>query len=199
MYRIIYTISRLLLKIKLYYKEDIFKKNAIIGKNFKVGIYSNCINESKKKENIFISDDVTVLGKLHCAGKGNIYIGNYSRIEFNTEIGAADSVYIGNCVIISHDVYIYDNNNHPIENQKRRDLSISGFDKELNSWYNSVIAPVTIEDNVWIGMSSIILKGVTIGEGSIIAAGSVVTKNVPPYTLVGGNPAKVLKGLRDCR
>lgn len=54
-------------------------------------------------------------------------------------------------------------------------------------------APIVIEDDVWIGGSSIILAGVTIGEGSIIAAGSVVNKDVPPYTIVGGVPAKVLK------
>ena len=50
-----------------------------------------------------------------------------------------------------------------------------------------------IEDDVWIGANAIVLKGVTIGEGSIIAAGAVVTKNVPAYSLVGGNPAKVIR------
>ncbi len=52
---------------------------------------------------------------------------------------------------------------------------------------------VRIEDDVWIGARAILLKGITIGKGSIIAAGSVVTKDVPPYTIVGGNPAKVIK------
>jgi acetyltransferase-like isoleucine patch superfamily enzyme len=53
--------------------------------------------------------------------------------------------------------------------------------------------PIIIEDDVWIGACAIILKGVTIGEGAIVAAGSVVTKNVEPYSLVGGNPAKLIK------
>ena len=53
--------------------------------------------------------------------------------------------------------------------------------------------PIVIKDDVWIGTGSIILKGVTIEEGSIIAAGSLVNKNVPPYTIVGGIPAKILK------
>lgn len=52
---------------------------------------------------------------------------------------------------------------------------------------------IIIEDEVWLGANSIILSGVTIGKGAIVAAGSVVTKDVPPYTIVGGNPAKFIK------
>ena len=58
---------------------------------------------------------------------------------------------------------------------------------------NSMFAPVIIKDNAWIGMSAIILKGVTVGEGAIVAAGSVVTKDVPPHTIVAGVPARVIK------
>lgn len=57
------------------------------------------------------------------------------------------------------------------------------------------MAPVYIGDKVWIGFNVIILKGVDIGEGAVVAAGSVVTKNVPEWTLVGGNPAKVIRQL----
>ncbi|WP_264367794.1 DapH/DapD/GlmU-related protein [Paraglaciecola mesophila] len=56
-----------------------------------------------------------------------------------------------------------------------------------------VTAPVIIKDNVWIGYGVTILKGVEIGEGSIVAAGSVVTKNIPPYSIAGGIPSKVIK------
>jgi galactoside O-acetyltransferase len=55
--------------------------------------------------------------------------------------------------------------------------------------------PVKIEDKVWIGFNSIILKGVTVGEGAIVGAGSVVTKDVPPYTIVAGNPARIIREL----
>ena len=55
------------------------------------------------------------------------------------------------------------------------------------------MAPIVIQDHVWLGMNVIVLKGVTIGEGAIVAAGSIVTKDVPPHCLVAGVPAKVVK------
>ena len=55
--------------------------------------------------------------------------------------------------------------------------------------------PIVIEDDAWIGMNCIILKGVTVGRGAVVGAGSVVTKDVPPWTLVAGNPARVIKEL----
>jgi len=59
------------------------------------------------------------------------------------------------------------------------------------------IAPVTIENKAWIGARAIILKGVTVSEGAVVAAGSVVTKDVPPWTIVGGNPATILRPLTE--
>jgi acetyltransferase-like isoleucine patch superfamily enzyme len=183
--------------IKQKYKKRNFKQKALIGKSFFAGPNSSCINWNSQ-ESIDIGNNVTLLGKLHCAEKGKIKIGDFTRIEFRTEIGAADSISIGKCVIISHDVYIYDNNNHPISPKEREQLSLSSFNHEYNSWYNSTISSVKIEDNVWIGMNCIILKGVTIGEGAIVAAGSVVTKDVPAFSIVAGNPAKVVKMI-ECK
>lgn len=59
------------------------------------------------------------------------------------------------------------------------------------------IAPVKISDKVWIGFNSIILKGVTIGEGAVVGAGSVVTKDVPAWTVVAGNPARIIREIPE--
>lgn len=186
------SILRLKIIIKQKYKMKNFKKKALIGKTFHVGPNSSCVNWNSR-ESIDIGHNVTILGKLHCAERGKIKIGDFTRIEFRTEIGAADSISIGKYVIISHDVYIYDNNNHPISSVEREKLSLSSFEDKYNSWYNSSISSINIEDNVWIGMNCIILKGVNIGKGAIVAAGSVVTKDVPAFSIVAGNPAKVVK------
>lgn len=111
-------------------------------------------------------------------------IGDYTRFGYMNMISVAEKVTIGNHCLFAGEIKIFDNNSHSLDPQKRRAHAV--LDKED-------VAPVTIEDDVWVGTNSIILKGVTIGKGAVIAAGSVVTKDVLPFTLVGGNPAKVIK------
>ena len=97
-------------------------------------------------------------------------------------IDCFDSISIGHHVVISERVVLRDSDNHVIKDEKGLEL-----DKPV------VTAPIVIGDHVWIGMNVIVLKGVTIGEGAIVAAGSVVNKDVPPHCLVAGVPAKVVK------
>ena len=95
---------------------------------------------------------------------------------------AAESIVIGDACMIAHGVYISDADWHGIYDRAQP----VGNTK-----------PVTLEDNVWIGDSAIICKGVTIGKNSIIGAGAVVTKDVPPNSIFAGNPAKLVKFLEN--
>ncbi len=97
-------------------------------------------------------------------------------------ISARKSIRIGNRVMLGANVTILDNDCHSLDAARRQVK-----DADIKS------APVVIEDDVFIGMNSIILKGVTIGRGSIVAAGSVVVKPVAPHSVVGGNPACEIK------
>ena len=97
-------------------------------------------------------------------------------------IDCFDSISIGHHVVISERVVLRDSDSHVIKDVKGMEL-----EKPV------VTAPIEIGDHVWIGMNVIVLKGVTIGEGSVVAAGSVVNKDVPPHCLVAGVPAKVVK------
>ena len=72
---------------------------------------------------------------------------------------------------------------------------MEGFHTDAWRWTHSDSKPITIEDNVWIGENAVILKGVQIGRGSIIACNAVVTKDVPPYTIAAGNPARIVKDI----
>lgn len=124
---------------------------------------------------------------------GRITIGEYCYIGEQSYIWSAKNILIGNRVLISHNVNIFDNITHPISASARHDQFKSiitiGHPKSLDLSEQ----PVIIGDDVWVGCLSIILKGVTIGEGAIIGAGSIVTKDVPPYTIVAGNPAKIIR------
>ena len=109
-------------------------------------------------------------------------------------LSCAKKIKIGDNVFIAWNVNIFDHNSHSLDyNVRRRDLPCL-FNKK-KTWDDVVIRPTIIEEDVWIGVNAIILKGIIIGKGAIVAAGAVVTKNVPPNTIVAGNPAKVIKEL----
>lgn len=116
--------------------------------------------------------------RLEIGPKAILTIGNGSYLNRNTLIVCEDNIEIGENCKIAWDVIIMDSDLHAI-----------------NETSPIINKPVFIEDDVWIGCRSIILKGVTIGAGAIIAAGSVVTKNIPPRTIYGGSPAKLIAEL----
>ena len=117
--------------------------------------------------------------KIECLPNAVVEIGDKSYINHDSEIRCRERITIGNNVSIAYNVLIQDSDYH------------TTYDDNGNPKPQTL--PVVIEDNVWIGANVIILKGVTIGEGSIVVAGSVVTKSVPSYSLVGGNPARIIK------
>lgn len=109
---------------------------------------------------------------------GRLRIGKNFFLNSFSVIYCYEEVRIGNDVIIGSYTQIRDSDSHT--------LSYSGCKKQSK-------APIVIEDHVWIASRVVILKGVTIGTGSVIAAGSVVTKDIPPHCLAGGNPARILR------
>jgi len=147
----------------------------------------NQLNDDSKKER-----DKLLYELLQNAGKGlwveppfycdygyNIHTGKNVFFNFNCVILDVMKVEIGNQVLIGPNVQIY-TATHPLDVKTR------------NSWLEFA-KPVTIGNSVWIGGGAIIYPGVTIGDGAVIAAGSIVTKSVPPNVVVGGNPAKIIK------
>ena len=109
-------------------------------------------------------------------------------INFDTTETVAASVTIGNRVLISHLVNIHDTNSHPVDANKRHEQFLQILERGHPSEGDLDVrsAPIRIGDDVWIGFNSIILKGVTIGPRAIVAAGSVVTEDVPPAVIVAG-------------
>jgi len=124
---------------------------------------------------------------------GQIVIGDDCYVGEGTRIWSGKSIVIGNRVLISHGVNIFDGQTHSLSARERsehfRKIISSGHPKEINLDE----LPVVIEDDVWIACMSIILRGVHIGRGAVVAAGSVVTKDVPAWAVVAGNPARVIK------
>jgi acetyltransferase-like isoleucine patch superfamily enzyme len=131
-------------------------------------------------KNLSIGDDVIVKeGARICPAnaKAQISIGNRTTVGYHTFIFASERITIGDDCLIAPFVYIVDSNH-----QIARDCRINEQPNET--------APITIGSDVWIASNVTILKGVTVGDGAVIAANSVVNKDVPPYEIHGGSPAK---------
>ena len=102
---------------------------------------------------------------------------------------ACSSISIGRRCLIAANCQIFDGSGH--------DLSFDDISNRINTKGNT--KPIVIEDDVWIGANSIILPGVRVGRGSIIGAGSVVTKEIPSMVHAAGNPARVIRCASECR
>ena len=171
--------------------------SVILGNASQLHIESRVHNIQKDQNKITIGTDTHIRGELLLFKYGgSISIGNNCYIGEGTRIWSGDEVRIGNNVLISHNVNIIDTNSHELDYKERsnryRDLIANGHWSEKGSIDT---APILIEDDVWISFGAIILKGMSIGRGSIIAAGAVVTENVPEFVVVAGNPAKIVKKL----
>lgn len=135
--------------------------------------------------------------------KAKIVVGNATTLGAGSMVVAGDAdIYIGNHVVMSFGVTFYNTNSHSLDIRERHLDLINTLEylrgnsnsRKIN-WSKIDSKDIVVKDNVWIGFGATILKGVTIGEGAIIGAKSVVTHNVEPYTVVAGNPARVLKRL----
>ncbi len=123
-----------------------------------------------------------------------INIGSYVGMS-GTVIAAATSVTIGNRVFCGANTTITDTDSHSLD---FRDRVPEVFGTKGDDWIEPVgVGPIVIEDDVFLGMNVVVLKGVTIGRGTVVAAGSIVTNNLPSYVIAAGQPAKVVALLKD--
>lgn len=125
---------------------------------------------------------------FHCEYGINIHVGDNVIINMNCTFVDNNRIDIGSRVLIASDVKIYTATHST-------DPSVRNHSNNPNpgSWCQTYSRPIVIEDEVWIGGGAILLPGVTIGKGSVIGAGAVVTKDIPPYSVAVGNPARVIK------
>lgn len=193
----IYIASKLAHYINMYNNLECYKNCKAAPNVFVEG--AKVFNFQNDNSKIIVGAGTKIRAELLIfANGGKIEIGENSYIGEYSRIWSAENVTIGNDVLISHNVNISDTNSHEINHLLRAEsfkkMLREGHPKEKGEIITKAIA---IEDNAWIGFNCIIHKGVTIGKGAIISAGSVVLKDVEPFTIVAGNPAQLIKKLRD--
>ena len=173
--------------------------DSILEPNFSIDVFTN---PEPRKYVTAGKDNMLDCQILFESGKGQVLIGDRVYIG-NSKIICRSKVEFGNDIFVAWGVYFYDHDSHSLDYRLRQkdirqqlDDHRSGnlFIKNKN-WDVVNTAPIKVCDNAWIGMNALILKGVTIGEGAVVGAGSVVTKDVAPWTVVAGNPARLIKTL----
>ena len=130
-----------------------------------------------------VDESFSLIPPFFTAGGDEIRVGRQVFVNQNCTFYDLGGLDISDDVMIGPNVSII-TTGHPLEPSQRRAATIG--------------KPIAIEKNVWIAAGATIIGGVTVGENSVVAAGSVVTKAVPPNTLVGGNPARVIRSISDC-
>lgn len=181
-------ISKLLLDGKKIDRQSLYRSSANFSNSVQIKPEATVDNLANVKERIEIGSYSVIRGQLLVfAHAGKIQIGRYCYVGEGSRVWSSESIVIGDRVLISHDVNIHDSTAHSLNHFERHEhfrgiidqghpITESGIPGVLSS-------PVIIEDDVWISFGVTILRGVTIGKRSVIAAGSIVTKDVPPDSI----------------
>lgn len=142
---------------------------------------------------IFIGNGSVVGARISILKPGaTVNIGSNTFIGISA-INSSSDLFIGDNVLISHGCMISDTDGHSIDSYSRSYDLKNRLASNPKNWEGIKIRPIKISNDSWIGYGAIILKGVSIGEDAIVGAGSVVTGNVAPGTIVAGNPARVVR------
>lgn len=184
------------------YRDKVFRKRFINkvttnGKRYNIGTGANVLlMDGSQASDIELGEYVTIYGALHSQSGGKIIMGDYTRLGKDSVIRSVDYVKIGNYTAVADHVVISDNGNHPTDPIFRRKMKEDSLDGPMRLWKNSEHAPVIIGENVWVCEGVRINRGVKIGDNSIIAAGAIVTHDVPSNVIAAGIPAKVIKNIQ---
>lgn len=170
-------------------KQAVFNKEKV-----RIDPEAKLANNRGDKGKIVIGDNTWIQGELMTFKHGGeIQIGEYVFIGPGTRICSAKKITIGNRVLISHNVNVYDNISHPLNSRERHKDFVHILTTGLQEDVDLRESEVVIGDDAWLGFNVTVLKGVRIGKGAIVGACSLVTEDVPDYAVVVGNPAKIVK------
>lgn len=175
---------------------EAFENGAVLGAGCRLGPSAWCVNRGPKNS-VRLGAGTVCRGILRREdfGDGELVIGNQVYIGDDCIISCCDRVEIGDLTLLGHGVQIFDNNSHPLDPDARTADWGAVVQGEARGEIDH--APIRVGERAWLGFGSIVLKGVTVGEGAVVASASVVTTDVDPYTVVAGSPARPIRVLGE--
>lgn len=172
-----------------------FERNATVGDGVLLGLKSRVVNLADPAR-LVIDGPCALRGILRVEPGGAIHIGQWCYVGDSTIISSASSVMVGEGTLLAHGVQVFDNSSHPINPQRRQEQFMKMLgDTSISGPFDIATDPIRIGRRCWVGMNSIVMRGVEIGDETIVAAGSVVTKSLPAGVVAAGNPCSVVREL----
>jgi len=171
-----------------------FSRGGKIGEGVMLSTNARLINLGDQ-EDVIIAENAVVRGTLRNERGGRIEIQKDVYVGDDVILSSASNILVGNETLLAHGVQVFDNDTHPLDPERRSEhfRMIRGL--EAPQPVDVGAARVTIGERCWIGMSTLIFKGVTIGDETVVAGGSVVVDDLPPRVIAAGNPARPIKEL----
>jgi acetyltransferase-like isoleucine patch superfamily enzyme len=172
-----------------------FDAGAKVGDGVRLGVNARLINGGDPGL-VTLNGPSAIRGIIRAEAGGRIEIGRFCYIGDDVILSARHSIQIGDATLLGHGVQVFDNDSHPTdawqrEVQFRRMLG----DKSVTAPMDIAARPISIGRRCWIGLGTLVMKGVTIGDDTVVAAASVVTGNLPAGVVAAGNPARVVREL----
>jgi len=171
-----------------------FDEKAMLAEGVRLALNARLINLDDR-EKVTIGANSVIRGILRNERGGRMAIGQRIYIGDNALVSSAELVEIGDGTLLAHSAQVFDNDSHPVDPIQRDAHFRAILGDKSGPAYTIASAPVRIGRLCWIGLNAIVMKGTIIGDEAIIAAGSVVTRDIEPRTVAGGNPAVLVKRL----
>jgi acetyltransferase-like isoleucine patch superfamily enzyme len=171
---------------------EAFDQMAVPGDRLRLGLKARIVSKNADRR-IAIGDDCAIRGTIRCERGGRVSIGSTVYVGDDVIISAHTDISIGDVTLLAHGVHIFDNDSHPTDPAQREAHFKAILGVPSSGKYEVASRPVRIGRGCWLGFNSAVMKGVAIGDESIVASNAVVINDVPPRVVVAGNPARVVK------
>lgn len=173
---------------------EAFHDLAVVGEGLRLSLNARIVSKNPG-QTVTIGANCAIRGAIRCERGGSVAIGDMVYVGDNVVINAQTHVSVGNLTLLAHGVQIFDNNSHPVDSAEREAHFKSILGLPADRSFKIAAKPVSIGRRCWLGFNCAVMKGVTVGDEVIVAAGGVVVAGLPARTLAAGNPAVVVKAL----
>jgi acetyltransferase-like isoleucine patch superfamily enzyme len=177
---------------RLWQVFEAFDRGSQAEEGLRLGLGARLITPGGERR-VVIGRDCAIRGVIRCEGEGRVEIGDQVYVGDGVIISARTRIEIGDGTLLAHGAQVFDNDTHPLDSEERRAHFRSILKLGPGRDFDIPTRPVRIGRGCWIGFNAAVMKGVSLGDGAIVAAGAVATRSAPAGAVLAGNPARPVR------